>query len=115
MQSGPLAELAALEAEIASYIAIIVGVFVVLASGQLFLQLTKDYAAGLRWKLRGYRMLETVTLDGKAARILHIGPFATRFALITGDKDDHYITHSNSRLDNLNICRVVKRYGNNGE
>ena len=107
--NDPLAELTALEMVAAEIIAIIVGAFVVLATGQLFLQLAKDFASGVRWRFRGYRSLHPVRVNKVPGRIVTLGPFATTFELQNGAGEEHYVTYSNSRLDWLEIVRIVPK------
>lgn len=107
--SDPLAELTALETMAAEIVAIIVGAFVILATGQLFMQLARDFAAGIRWRFRGYKSLQPVIVNKARARIVTLGPFTTVFELKNGDGEEQYVPYSNSRLEWLEIIRVVPR------
>ena len=107
--NDPLAELTALEMVAAEIVAIIVGAFVVLATGQLFMQLARDFAAGIRWRFRGYKSLQPVIVNKTRGRIVTLGPFTTVFELTDGEGEEHYVSYSNSRLDGLEIVRIVPK------
>lgn len=107
--NDPLAELTALETMAAEIVAVIIGAFVVLATGQLFMQLARDFASGIRWRFRGFKSLQPVIVNKARGRIVTLGLFTTVFEMTNGDGEERYMPYSNSRLDTLEVMRVVSK------
>ena len=61
-------------------------------------------------KLKGYRLYETVTIDDQLAHFTRMGAFTTHFMIHNGDNRYEYLAVSNTKLDDYEIRKLVRRY-----
>jgi len=86
-------------------------VFVTLAVGRLALRIVDDFVAGVMLRIRGYRPLMTVRINGTLATISKIGALSTYFQIVNGsDNRTEYLAVTNTRLDFQDVRRLVRKY-----
>lgn len=106
---GALEQLAGFEMSVAEFVGPIILVFFMLAFGKFFLKMVDEFVAGMIFRVRGYRIHDTVKINNASATISKIGLLSTHFQILNGDEYVEYVPVSNSRLDFADVRLVVEK------
>ena len=120
--SDAVAELLAIERMLGLGAGVVLGGIIVLAVAEYVRNLSRSIAAVRRFKDQGFAELDDVEIDGEHAIISKMGHHAVQFRLLIPRPVENGSGYwervrsvDNVRLSSVNICRLVRRYGNSGE
>lgn len=102
-----LSELWELDYKLAAIVMPYITILVAIGLGKFMLSVVDNYIAGWRFRARGFRVGDTVEVEGDHGTIVKIGAWDSDFHLITSHSDrNEYLSVPNIRLPYIKIKRL---------